>query len=276
MRHPPSTIVLEPRPGWRELGLSELGAYHELFFFLVWREIKSRYAQSILGVGWAVVQPVMSMMVFTVIFGGLARIDSDGVPYALFSFTGLVPWTYFSNALSDSTGSLVKDRSMLEKIYFPRLVLPLSAVLARLLDLVIALAILGILMVWYGVAPTPRVLILPILVLVLMASAGGLGMFLGALSVQYRDVKHAMTFGIQLLMYAAPVVYPVSYVPEQYRLAYALNPVVGVVEGFRTALLGTGPIPWDLIAVGSSSAALTFVIGAAYFRRRERVFADVI
>ncbi len=268
-------IVIEPRPGWRLVDWSELGAYRDLFFFLVWRSIKIRYAQSAVGVGWAVVQPLFSMLVFTVVFGNLARIDSDGVPYAIFSFSALVPWTYFSNSVTDSTNSLVAHANTISKVYFPRLILPLSSVAAKLVDFTVAMALLGVLMLIFGMAPNPGALVLPVLVLMMMLTAAGLGSWLTALAIQYRDVKHAVTFVTQLLMYAAPVVYPTSLIPEKYQLLYALNPMVGVIEGFRAGLLGTRPMPWDFIAVGAFTALLLAFSGAVYFQRKEKLFADV-
>lgn len=276
MRDQLPAVVIDNRVRAFDFGLGELRQYGELFFFLVWRDIKARYAQSVLGIGWAIVQPVMSMLVFTVIFGGLANISSDGIPYPIFSYSALVAWTYFSNALTDSTTSLVTHKAMVEKIYFPRLILPASAVLGRLVDFCIAFALLIGLMVWYSIVPTIWALGLPLLILMMMATATGLGMWLGALAVQYRDVKHAMSFGIQLLMYTAPVVYPVSYIPDQYRLLYALNPMVGVIEGFRASLLGATAMPWDLIGVGAVGATVVLFGGATYFRRKEHVFADVV
>lgn len=275
MRQSAPTVVIEPTGKFQDFGLGELRQYGELFFFLVWRDIKGKYAQSILGIGWAVAQPVMSMVVFTIIFGNLAEIDSDGIPYAIFSFSALVAWTYYQEAVTDATASLVTNANMLQKIYFPRLILPLSAVLARLVDFLISFVLLLAMMVWFGIRPTWWTLGLPLIVVLLMMSAAGLGLILSAMAVQYRDVKHGMSFGVKLLMYAAPVVYPVSYVPEQYRLFYALNPMVGVVEGFRASLLGTTPMPWDLLGVGAVSAVLIFVAGAWYFRKKEHVFADV-
>ncbi len=275
MNRPAPTTVIDGRNRALDFGLSELREYRELFFFLVWRDIKGRYAQSILGVGWAVIQPMVSMVVFTVIFGGLASLDSDGVPYAVFSYAALVPWTYFQNALTDSTGSLVKDKGMVQKIYFPRLILPGAAVIGRLVDFVIAFALMGGFLIWFSITPTVWALALPYFILLMMASAAGLGMWLGALAIQYRDVKYGLSFAIQLFMYAAPVVYPVSYIPEQYRLLYALNPMVGVIEGFRASLLGTTAMPWDLIGVSTVTATLILLGGAAYFRKKERVFADV-
>lgn len=277
---PPSELrrrarVVEPVSGWRVIDLHELWEYRDLFYFLVWRDVKVRYAQSVLGIGWAVIQPLFFMVVFTVVFGRLAKLGSDGVPYAIFSYTALVPWTYFSTALTDTTGSLVQNTNMLTKVYFPRLVLPMSAVMGRLVDFGIALSLVAGLMAWFKIAPTLWVLALPALVLLMMLAAAGLGMWLTALAIQYRDIKYAMTFVVHLLMYAAPVVYPASLIPEPYRLLYALNPMVGVIEGFRSALLDTNPMPWDLIGVGTLAAVALVLSGALYFRRTEFVFADV-
>ena len=266
-------IELKPRTGWQFINLIELKQYRDMFFFLVWRDIKARYAQSILGVGWAIIQPVFSMIVFTIVFGNLAKIDSDGVPYAIFSFTALVPWTFFSSSLTASSGSLT---GMITKIYFPRLVLPLASVLSKLVDFCISFIVLMGLLIWFQVVPTLWIFVLPYLVILLMLSAVGFGMWLSALSVQFRDIRYGLHFGVQLLMYAAPVVYPASLVPEQYRLLYALNPMVGVIEGFRSAILATNPMPWDLIGVGTISALIIISSGALYFRRREKFFADVI
>lgn len=268
-------LVIEPRSGWRLIDWKELYHYRDMYTFLVWRSVKVRYAQSVIGIGWAVVQPVFSMLVFSIIFGKLARIDSDGVPYAVFSFAALVPWTYFSNALTDGTASLVTNANMISKVYFPRLILPLSAVAAKLVDFGIAMLLLFGLMAWYGIVPGPGVLMLPVLVALMMLTAAGLAAWLTALAVQYRDVQHAMGFVVQLLMYAAPVVYPASLIPERYRLWYALNPMVGVIEGFRSALLSSRPMPWDMLAVGGLSALAIAATGLLYFRRREHVFADV-
>jgi len=215
------------------------------------------------------------MIIFTIVFGKVARVSSDGIPYAMFSYAALVPWTYFSNALTDSSGSLVKEVNMLSKIYFPRMIIPLTSVLGRLLDLLISFALLFVLMAWYEAAPTLWVILLPWLILMATATASGLGMWLSALALQYRDVRHATTFAIQLLMYAAPVVYPTSLVPGPFRYLYALNPMVGVIEGFRACLLGSTPVPWDLIAIGSVSALLILAAGTLYFTRKEPVFADV-
>ena len=268
--------IIEAPSGWQLIDWRELWRYRDLFYFLVWRDIKTRYAQSILGVGWAVIQPLFTMIVFTIVFGNLAQISSDGVPYAIFSYTALVPWTYFSSALSAATSSLINASGMISKVYFPRLVIPLAPVLGKLVDFAIAMLILFALMLWFGFFPTIWTLTLPLLILLMMLTAAGLGMWLTALAVQYRDINYAMGFVIQLLMYAAPVVYPARNVPAQYRLLYGLNPMVGVIEGFRSALLGTNPMPWDFLLVGTLTALVIAISGALYFRRMERVFADVV
>jgi lipopolysaccharide transport system permease protein len=273
--HTPPVVIIKPRSGWQLVDWQELREYRDLFLFLVWRDIKVRYAQSAIGIGWAVIQPLFSMVVFTVVFGRLAGVESDGAPYAVFSFVALVPWTYFANAVTEATQSLVSNARMLSKIYFPRLVLPMSAVMAKLLDFGIAMLVLFGLMGWYRIVPTPGVLLLPLLALLMMLTAAGLGMWLTALAIQYRDVKYAINFVVQLLMYAAPVVYPASLIPERFHLLYALNPMVGVIEGFRAALLGTRSMPWDFLAVGTLSALIVAVTGCLYFRRKERLFADV-
>jgi lipopolysaccharide transport system permease protein len=270
------TTVFEAKSGWRFIDFHELWEYRDLFYFLIWRNIKVRYAQSVLGVGWAIIQPVFSMIVFTIVFGKLAKIGSEGVPYAIFSYAALVPWTYFSNALTQSGASLVGASGMISKVYFPRLIIPMSPVLDTLVDFGISLILLVGLMIWFKIAPTIWVLTLPLLILLMMLTAAGLGMWLTALAVQYRDVNYGMKFAVQLLMYASPVVYPASLVPGQYRLLFGINPMAGVIEGFRAALIGTRPMPWDLIAVGSVTALVVAVSGAFYFRHTERIFADVV
>ena len=272
---PEEEIIIKPRSGWQFINIGELLEYRDLFYFLVWRDIKVRYAQSILGVGWAVIQPVFTMIVFTIVFGKLAKISSDGVPYAIFSFSALVPWTYFSNALTESTSSLISAHNMLTKVYFPRLIIPLTPVFSKLIDFGVASILLFALMAWFKTPPTIYALTLPLLVFLMMLTAAGLGMWLTALAIQYRDVKYGISFGVRLLMYAAPVVYPASLIPQKYRIFYGLNPMAGVIEGFRAALLGTRPMPWDLLATGSITCLVIFVSGALYFRRLERFFADV-
>ena len=268
--------VIQAKSGWRLIDFGELWHYRDLFYFLVWRDIKARYAQSVLGVGWAIVQPVFLMIVFTVIFGRLVKMSSDGAPYAIFSYTALVPWTYFANALTDSTGSLIQSANMLTKVYFPRLVLPMTSVLGRLVDFSIAMLLLFGLMVWFRTPPTVWAPILPLLILLMMLTAGGLGMWLTALAIQYRDIKYAINFVVQVLLYCTPVVYPASLIPDRFQLVYALNPMVGVIEGFRSVMIGTNPVPWDLLGMGTITALLIAVSGAFYFRRMERIFADVV
>lgn len=272
---PAPHLVIEASHGWQFINWRELLHYRDLFYFLVWRDIKVRYAQSVLGIGWAVIQPLFSMLVFTIVFGRLAKVSSDGVPYALFSFAAMVPWSYFANALGDSSASLASGQSMLSKVYFPRLILPMVGVVSKLVDFVIALGVLAVLMAWYRTLPTVNVVFLPVLVVIMAGTASGAGMWLSALSVQYRDIRYGMGFGVQLLMYAAPVVYPASLIPAEWQLAYALNPMVGVIEGFRSALLDTNPMPWTWIGVGALAAAGLFLGGSLYFRRMERTFADL-
>ena len=272
---PPTELIIRPTSGWQLVNWRELVQYRDLLYFLTIRGIKAKYAQSVLGVGWAIIQPLFSTLVFTVVFGNLARVSSDGVPYAIFSFAAMVPWNYFSNTLTDSANSLVSNANMITKVYFPRLVLPLSAALSKLLDFFIGMVILVGFMVYFQFAPGWGALVLPLLILILLLSSLGIGMFLSAMAVQYRDVKHAVTFVVQMLMYAAPVVYPSSNVPEAWRFWYSLNPMVGVIEGFRSALLHTQPMPWDYILTGGVVSLLLFFGGALYFRRMERIFADV-
>jgi lipopolysaccharide transport system permease protein len=290
---PAPVTVIEHRPGWRAVDLKELYAYRDLFRFLAWRTIKARYAQSALGIGWAVIQPLFQTLVFTVVFGYIAGLKGEGgTPYSLTTFVALVAWTYFSGALTDGTGSLVANTNMISKVYFPRLVLPLAAVVAKLVDFGIALVLLVVVMAgFYHVAPTWNVLWLPLLVALMMLSAAGMAIWLTALAVQYRDVKYALTFMVQLLMYASPVIYSTEKVPARLdlgvvlpalegtviapRTIYALNPMVGVIEGFRAAFLGTGPMPWDLLAIGGATALVVASSGCVYFRSRERLFADV-
>jgi len=228
-----------------------------------------------LGIGWAVIQPIFSMIVFTIVFGKLAKINSDGVPYAIFSYTALVPWTYFSGALTGASGSLLGASGMMTKVYFPRLVIPIAPVMSKLVDFGIAFVILLLMMVYFGFMPSIQIIYLPLLILIMMITASGMGMWLTAMAIQYRDIKYAMSFFVQLLMYAAPVVYPASIIPEPFRLIYGCFPMVGVIEGFRSILLKTNPMPWDLIGVGSIVACFLFISGAFYFRRMEKYFADV-
>jgi lipopolysaccharide transport system permease protein len=269
-------IVIEPHTGWRGINWRELYQYRDLFVFMTWRNVKVRYAQSAIGVGWAVAQPLMSMLVYTVIFGMLIGVETDGTtPYALYTFTALVPWTYFANTLSQSATSMVANAHIISKIYFPRLILPFSVIAAKMVDFGIALVVLAVLMAVYQTTPSADIVYLPLLILIMTSTATGLGLWLTAMAIQYRDVAYALQFAVQLLMYAAPVVYPASLVPVDYQLLYALNPMVGVIEGFRSALLDSRSMPWDFIGIGMVVSTLTLLFGTAYFRRKEHVFADV-
>ena len=268
-------ILIEPASGWQLIDWKELREYRDLFYFLVWRDIKVLYKQTVLGFTWAVIRPLLSMVVFSIVFGRLAQVPSDGVPYPIFTFVALVPWTYFATSMTDSTQSLVSNRNMLTKVYFPRLVIPMTPVLAKLFDFGIACVVLVLMMLGYSIYPTWQVVFLPLLVALMILTAAGVGMWLSALAVQYRDVELASPFISQLLMYAAPVVWPASLVPDQLRPIYGLYPMAGVIEGFRSALLGTNPMPWDLILPGTVSAFLIATFGALYFRRLEQSFADV-
>lgn len=269
-------LVIEPWSRWPRLELRELWAYRGLFLFLVWRDVKVRYAQTVLGAGWAILQPVMTMLVFTVVFGVLVRVPSDGLPYAVFALAALVPWTYFSTALTGASNSLVASTNLLTKVYFPRLVIPLAPVLAGLVDFAIAFVVLIAVTLAFGIVPSPLALLaIPGLTLIMMLTAAGMGCWLAALNIQYRDIRHAVPFLVQVWMYASPIVYPLSLVPERYRALYALNPMVGVIEGFRSVLLGTGVVEWPAIMVSLVAGSLLLVSGVYYFRRAERVFADV-
>lgn len=272
----PPVLLIQPEGRWPRVDVRELWAYRGLFWFLVWRDIKIRYAQTVLGAGWAILQPVLTMVVFTVIFGRFANIPSDGVPYAVFSLAALVPWTYFSSALTGSSNSLVSNTNLITKVYFPRLVIPVAPVLAGLVDFAIAFVILLGVMLAYGFFP--GLVAWPVLVVLVAATtltAAGVGCWLAALNIQYRDVKYVTPFLVQVWMYASPIVYPMSIVPERYRAVYALNPLAGIIEGFRSALLGTGRVPWSMIAISLAAGVVLFLSGAVYFRRTERLFADI-
>ena len=266
---------ISPSKGWQLINLSEVWEYKDLLYFLTIRGIKAKYAQSVLGVGWAIIQPLFQTLVFTVIFGNLAKMGSDGVPYVLFSFTAMVPWNYFSNILTNSSSSLVQNRDMLSKVYFPRLVLPISSVLSGLLDFLIAFLVLVGLLIYYQMVPNLNIIYFPLLLLILIMTSLGIGMILSAMAVQYRDVQYAMSFLVRILLYSVPVVYSINIIPDQYLYWYALNPMVGVIEGMRSALLGTRAMPWDLIAIGSVVSLVLFIFGAFYFKRMEKTFADI-
>lgn len=269
-------LTIRPRRGWVSLGLGELWQYRELLFFLTWRDIKVRYKQTVLGVLWAILQPLLTMVVFSLFFGGLAKIPSDGLPYPIFSFAALVPWTFFANALGQSSNSLVGSASLLRKIYFPRLVIPLSSVIAGAVDFILAFGVLLVMMAFFGIAPTANVIFLPLLLVLSTTTALGVGLWLSAMNVQFRDVRYTVPFLTQLWLFATPIAYPSSLLDEKWQLVYSLNPMVGVVEGFRWALLGTETAPGPMILVSALASLVLLVSGAFYFRRLERSFADLV
>jgi len=273
---PTSTIVIRPSTGWAPLHLRELWEYRELLYFLTWRDIKVRYKQTALGATWAVLQPLLTMVVFSVFFGRLAKVPSDGLPYPIFAYCGLVPWTYFATALSQSANSLVDHGRLITKVYFPRLLVPAASVIAGLVDLGIALVVLVGMLLFYGVAPGPAVVTLPLFIILAAATALAVGLWLSALNVQYRDVRYTLQFLIQFWLFATPVAYPSSLVPQRWRILYGLNPMTGVVEGFRWALLGKGEAPGALLAVSVLTVAAALIGGLFYFRRMERAFADTV
>lgn len=271
----PVTLIA-PTRGWRALDLAEIWAYRELLGFLVWRDVKVRYQQTALGATWAVLQPVAMMVLFTLVFGRLAGMPNDGVPYPLLVFSGLLPWQLFAHALSESGNSLVANQHLVTKVYFPRLVIPLAAVLAGLVDFAIQLVVLLGMMVMFGVWPTARALALPALALLALAAALAVGLWLSALNVRYRDVRYTLPFLTQVWLYASPIGYTSSSIPEAWRPLYALNPMAGVVEGFRWALLGVGDGLSPSTIVSTLSVAAILFGGLFYFRRTERTFADIV
>lgn len=269
-------LVIEPSRGWVGLKLKELWEYRELVYFLVWRDVKVRYKQTALGAAWAVIQPLFSMLVFTVVFGKLAKMPSDGIPYPLFSYAALLPWNYFAQGLSSSSDSLVGSANLIRKVYFPRLAIPVAAVCGGVVDFLIAFGVLLLMMGYFGVSPTANVVWLPGFLLLAVVTALGVGLWLSALNVQYRDVKYTVPFLVQFWMYATPIVYPSSLLPEPWKTLYGVNPMAGVVEGFRWALLGVKTPPGAMLWVSVAAAVLLLVSGAYFFRRMEKTFADVV
>ncbi len=271
-----SPIVIRPNSGWMPLDLHQLWEYRELLYFLTWRDVKVRYKQTVLGVAWAVIQPLFMMLIFTLFFGRLAKIPSDGLPYPIFAFTALLPWQLFSRALTDASTSLVANERLITKVYFPRLLVPTSAVMASLVDFAIALVLLVGLMLFYGIVPTVAVTMLPLFILLALTTALGIAFWLSALDAQYRDVRYTLPFLTQFWLFATPVVYPASLVPDGWRLLYGLNPMAGVVEGFRWALLGRGETPDPIQLVSIMASLALFIGGLYYFKRMEKNLADVI
>lgn len=269
-------LVIKAKKGWQLINFKEILEHRDLIFLLVSRNIKVRYAQTVLGGLWAVIQPFFLMIVFSVFFGRLAQVPSDDVPYPIFSYSALIAWTYFSTSLTASTNSLVAERSLISKVYFPRMILPITPVIAFLLDFVISFIILIFMMLYYHIYPTVNTIFLPFLLIIIMLTASGVGMFLAALNAKYRDIGYTVPFLVQFWMFSSPVVYSVSILPAKYHMIYAINPMVGVIEGFRSALLGTVPFPTWMIFMSAGISILLFVVGALYFRRTERFLADVI
>jgi len=267
--------VIGPSKGWQLIDFKELRQYRDLAYFLVWRDIKVMYAQTILGFAWAIIQPLIQIVMFTIIFGRVAKISTEGIPYMLFATVAIIPWTYMSQAMAQSSQSLVSNQSMLGKIYFPRLIFPLTPILSKTVNFLISILLLVVVMAYYHVSPGSNLVYFPLFVLVMMCVPAGAGMWLSALAIRYRDVKFAMQYVIQMLMYTAPIVYSAATIPEKYRLIYSLNPIVGVIEGFRACLLGTA-IPWLYVIPGMVTAVLLLISGALYFKRLENVFVDVI
>lgn len=269
-------LVIRPSKGWSNLGIREVWTYRELLHVLVWRDIKVRYKQTALGVAWAILQPFLTMVVFSVFFGGLAKVPSDGIPYPLFVYAALLPWQLFAYSLTESTNSLVANQNLITKVYFPRLVVPLSAVLAGLADFAVAFGVLVLLMFYYNVIPTLAIVALPIFVVLAIMTALAAGLWLSALNVQYRDVRYTIPFLTQFWMFLSPIAYPSTLIPEQWRAVYGLNPMAGVVEAFRWALLGRGDPPGPLLLVSTGAVIVLLVGGLYYFRRMEKTFADVV
>jgi len=268
--------VIEPKKGWIPFDLKEIWKYRELFYFLTKRDIKVRYKQTVLGGLWAIIQPVFTMIVFTLFFGRLAKVPSDGIPYPIFVYAGLLPWTYFANALTASGNSLVGSANLITKVYFPRLIIPASASLAGLLDYFIAMLVLGVMMIYYQFLPGLEIALFPFLVVLTFLCAVGVGLWLSALNVEYRDIRYAIPFLIQIWMFVSPVIYPVSMVNEKYQWLLSLNPMGGVIAAYRASLLGHMPIDWHMLGISTTIIFFLLISGTYYFRRMEKTFADVV
>lgn len=271
----PVTII-RPKRGWWDLDLRELWEYRELLYFFVWRDVKVRYKQTVIGVAWAIIQPFMTMVVFSLFFGKLAKIPSHGLPYPIFYYSALLPWTYFANALQNATNAIISHQNLVKKVYFPRLILPLSAVLDALVDFAVAFLVLIGMMLFYGIVPTWKFLLLPAFLLLAVATALGVGLWLSALNAIYRDIRYAVPFLVQFWMFASPVAYPSSLVPERWQWLYGLNPMAGVIEGFRWALTGQGQPPGLLFGVSILAVLLILMGGLIYFRKMEGIVADLV
>jgi lipopolysaccharide transport system permease protein len=270
------TLRIQPSRGWVSLKLKDLWEYRELLYFLIWRDIKVRYKQTALGAAWAIIQPFFTMVVFSLFFGRLAKVPSDGIPYPVFSYAALVPWTFFAHGLAQSSDSLVGSANLIRKVYFPRLVIPIGTVCAGVVDFSLAFVMLLMMMGYFHIVPTANVIWLPLLLLLALSAALGVGLWLSALNVKYRDVRYVVPFITQFWMFATPIAYPSSLLEEPWRTIYGLNPMVGVVEGFRWALLGTTTAPGPIVLVSALASAGILIGGAFYFRRMEKTFADTV
>ncbi|MFX0202240.1 MAG: ABC transporter permease [Candidatus Hodarchaeota archaeon] len=271
-----SVVCIKPSRGWVLPQMREVWTYRELLYFLVWRDFKVRYKQTALGALWAIIKPFSLMVIFSIFFGKLAKIPSEGMPYPIFTYAALLPWSYFAQSLGACSNSLVGNSHLITKVYFPRLIIPISSVLSGLVDFAISFSILLAMMFYYKIIPTLAVVLLPLLILMAMATALGAGLWLSALNVQYRDIRFTLSFLVQFWFFATPVVYPSNLVPERWRFIYSLNPMAGVVEGFRGALLGKGQLSWVMFTVSIVVIATIIITGAFYFRRTEKGFADVV
>lgn len=269
-------IHIKPTGGWRGIDFGEIWKYRELLYFLSWRDIKVRYKQTVIGIAWAIIQPLFTMVVFTLFFGKLAKMPSDGIPYPIFSYAALVPWSFFASGLTDAASSLVSNSNLIKKVYFPRILIPLSAILSKGIDFILAFLVLLVMMFFYGIIPTAAVIWLPLLCLLVVITSLGVGLWFTAMNAQFRDVQYAIPFFVQVWMFATPIAYPSSLLKEPWRTLYGINPMVGVVEGFRWALLGINTPPGPIIFISALAAFCILISGALYFRRMEKTFADVI
>ena len=270
-----SVTIIQPRSGWQIINFKELKEYRDLFYFLVWRDIKVLYAQTILGFFWAILQPIIQIAIFTIVFGKVAKVPTEGIPYVLFSTVSIIPWTYMAQTMMQSSQSLVTGQSILGKVYIPRLIFPITPILAKLIDFAISILLILSVEIYYRVLPTWNLLFFPVFVVLMMCISAGTGLWLSAMAIRFRDVKHLMPFAVRMLMFTAPIVYSASSIPGKYRIIYSLNPIVGVIEGFRACLLGT-TMPWSYIWPGIITTVILLLSGALYFKRMERIFVDVI
>lgn len=276
LRDPAQKLIIEPAKGWAHINTREIWRARELIYFLAWREVKVRYQQTALGVAWAILQPIFTMLIFSLFFGRLAKMPSEGVPYSIFAFTALVPWVFFANGLSQASNSIVNSSTLITKVYFPRLVIPISSVLSGLVDFFLAFLLLVGMLFYYGIRPGIHIIYLPVFLLLAVVTCLGVGLWMSALNVRYRDIRQVIPFLTQLWMFGTPIAYPSTLLHEPWRTVYAINPMVGVVEGFRWAVLNARTQPGPMAVVSSFVACLLLISGAYYFRRTEKTFADIV